>query len=78
MPVVIRQLASSPLMVKLAPGRAVPSMEETIKLIKDKAPWCKTVVGGAVLTQEYADKIGADKYCADAMETVRYAETVLG
>ena len=56
----------------------VPSMEETIKLIKDKAPWCKTVVGGAVLTQEYADKIGADKYCADAMETVRYAETVLG
>ena len=56
----------------------VTSMEETIKLIKDKAPWCKTVVGGAVLTQEYADKIGADKYCADAMETVRYAETVLG
>ena len=56
----------------------VPSMEETIKLVKEKAPWCKTVVGGAVLTQEYADKIGADKYCADAMETVRYAETVLG
>ncbi|MGN1103097.1 MAG: dihydropteroate synthase, partial [Huintestinicola sp.] len=32
----------------------VPSMEETIKLVKEKAPWCKTVVGGAVLTQEYA------------------------
>lgn len=52
----------------------VPAMEETVKLIKEKAPWCKTVVGGAVLTQEYADKIGADKYAADAMETVRYAE----
>lgn len=52
----------------------VPAMEETIKLLKQKAPWCKTVVGGAVLTQEYADKIGADKYAKDAMETVRYAE----
>lgn len=56
----------------------VPAMEETVKLIKENAPWCKTVVGGAVLTQDYADKIGADKYAADAMETVRYAETVIG
>lgn len=56
----------------------VPAMEETVKLVKEKAPWCKTVVGGAVLTQDYADKIGADKYAADAMETVRYAETVIG
>lgn len=55
----------------------VPSMEETVKLIKKKAPWCKTVVGGAVLTQEYADKIGADKYAKDAMETVRYAESII-
>lgn len=54
----------------------VPAMEETVRLVKAKAPWCKTVVGGAVLTQEYADKIGADKYSADAMETVRYAEEV--
>ncbi len=52
----------------------VPAMEETIKRIKEAAPWCKTVVGGAVLTQEYADKIGADKYARDAMETVRYAQ----
>ena len=52
----------------------VPAMEETIRQLKIKAPWCKTVVGGAVLTQEYADKIGADKYARDAMETVRYAE----
>lgn len=55
----------------------VPAMEETVKLVKEKVPWCKTVVGGAVLTQEYADKIGADKYSADAMETVRYAEAII-
>ena len=55
----------------------VPAMEETINLLKEKAPWCKVVVGGAVLTQEYADKIGADKYAKDAMETVRFAEEIL-
>lgn len=55
----------------------VPAMEETIKRLKIQAPWCKTVVGGAVLTQEYADKIGADKYAKDAMEGVRYAEAVV-
>lgn len=54
----------------------VPAMEETIKQLKQKAPWCKCVVGGAVLTQEYADKIKADKYAKDAMETVRYAQSV--
>ena len=54
----------------------VPAMEETIKQLREKAPWCKVVVGGAVLTQEYADKIGADKYAKDAMETVRYAEEI--
>lgn len=52
----------------------VPSMEETIRLLKSTAPEVKTVVGGAVLTQSYADMIGADKYARDAMETVRYAE----
>ncbi|MBO5186239.1 MAG: homocysteine S-methyltransferase family protein [Prevotella sp.] len=56
----------------------VPAMEETIKQLKVKAPWCKIVVGGAVLTKEYADKIGADKYAKDAMETVRYAENIIG
>ena len=55
----------------------VPAMEETIKLLNKKAPWCKVVVGGAVLTKEYANLIGADKYAKDAMETVRYAEEVL-
>ncbi len=56
----------------------VPAMEETITEIKKKAPYCRTIVGGAVLTQEYADRIGADKYAKDAMEAVRYAEEILG
>lgn len=54
----------------------VPAMEKTIKLLREQAPWAKVCVGGAVLTQEYADAIGADRYCKDAMETVRYAEEV--
>ena len=52
----------------------VPAMEETVKLLREKAPQCKIIVGGAVLTEEYAKAIGADKYAADAMEAVRYAE----
>ena len=55
----------------------VPAMEETIRQLRKSAPWCRIVVGGAVLTSEYADTIGADKYAKDAMETVRYAETFL-
>lgn len=55
----------------------VPAMEETVSLIKQKAPWCKTLVGGAVLTEDYAIKIGADKYAKDAMAGVRYAESVI-
>ena len=51
----------------------VPAMEETIKLLRKEAPDVLIVVGGAVLTQEYADKIGADHYAKDAMATVRYA-----
>lgn len=54
----------------------VPSMAETIKQLREKAPWCKVCVGGAVLTQEYADMIGADFYGKDAMETVKYAQKV--
>lgn len=52
----------------------VPSMEETIKQLKLACPNCKTVVGGAVLTADYAEMIKADRYAKDAMETVRYAE----
>lgn len=54
----------------------VPSMEETIKQLRESAPWVKVMVGGAVLTQEYADTIDADAYCKDAMASVHYAETI--
>ena len=54
----------------------VPAMEETVRFLHRELPDVKVVVGGAVLTQEYADAIGADKYARDAMETVRYAEEV--
>ncbi len=54
----------------------VPSMRDTIALLKQRYPECKTVVGGAVLTAEYAKSIGADAYGKDAMETVRFAESV--
>ena len=52
----------------------VPSMEETIRLIKNNVPNIKIMVGGAVLTREYAEKIKADGYGKDAMEAVRLAD----
>ena len=55
----------------------IPAMEETVQLLRKQAPGCKIAVGGAVLTQEYADQMGADFYGKDAMETVRYAERLL-
>ncbi len=54
----------------------VPAMEQTIRLLRTQAPKAKIVVGGAVLTKDYAKKIGADFYAADAMETVRIAEAL--
>ena len=54
----------------------VPSMEETIRQLREKAPWAKVIVGGAVMTEEYAASIGADAYGRDAMDTVRYAERI--
>ena len=56
----------------------VPAMAETIRQLREKKPDTKVVVGGAVLTQEYADQIGADCYAKDAMATVRYADQVFG
>ncbi len=56
----------------------VPAMEETIKRIKETYPDTFIVVGGAVLTKEYADMIGADLYCKDAMDTVRAAQKIFG
>ena len=56
----------------------VVSMEETIKLLREHAPECKVMVGGAVLNQDYADMIGADFYGKDAMQSVRYAQGLFG
>lgn len=54
----------------------VVSMEETIRQLRRSAPQCKVMVGGAVLNQDYADMIGADFYGKDAMQSVRYAQTI--
>lgn len=54
----------------------VPSMEETIRQLRTQAPFARVMVGGAVLTKEYAMTIGADQYCRDAMASVNYAEDI--
>ncbi|MDN0055794.1 homocysteine S-methyltransferase family protein [Collinsella ihumii] len=56
----------------------VKNMEETIRLLRAEVPDIKVLVGGAVLTPEYAARIGADYYAKDAAETARIAEEVLG
>ena len=52
----------------------VPAMAETVALLHERAPWCRVMVGGAVLTEDYAGEIGADGYGKDAMAAVRLAE----
>lgn len=54
------------------------SMEKTIQLLREHKVDCKVVVGGAVLTPEYAKQIGADYYAKDAMDTVAAAREVFG
>jgi len=54
----------------------LPSMETTVRLLRESLPTCRIMVGGAVLTEEYAKKIGADFYGKDAMEAVKYLENV--
>ena len=51
-------------------------MEETVRLLRARAPFARVMVGGAVLTAEYAQRIGADAYAKDAMEAVRCAEAL--
>ncbi len=55
----------------------VPAMEETIKRLRAEAPDCKVMVGGAVMTEEYAQMIDADSYGSDAMAAVRFAEKMI-
>ncbi|MDE7215790.1 MAG: homocysteine S-methyltransferase family protein [Clostridia bacterium] len=54
----------------------VENMKETVRLLKEECPYCKVMVGGAVLTEEYAKQIGADKYCKDANQSAKYASLV--
>ncbi len=56
----------------------VTSMEDTIKALKEKAPHIRTMVGGAVLSEEYAKKIQADFYAKDAMQSVRLCDQYFG
>ena len=50
--------------------------QQAKKILREKMPDTKIVVGGAVMTKEYADMIGADHYAPDAMDTVRYAQEI--
>ena len=54
----------------------VAAMAETIALLRERVPGVKIMVGGAVLTEDYAREIGADFYAHDAMASVRYAKEV--
>lgn len=54
------------------------SMEDTINLLKENNLDCKIMVGGAVLTEDYAMKIGADYYAKDAKRSADIAKEVLG
>ena len=53
-------------------------MKETIELVKEKGLDIKVMVGGACVTEEYAQEIGADGYSRDAAEAVRVAKQLLG
>ena len=55
----------------------VKSMEETIRLVRNQGITVPIMVGGAVLTLEYADMIGADFYGKDAKEAVRIADRIM-
>lgn len=56
----------------------MPSMEKTIKALKDAGLAVKTMIGGAPVTQAYADKIGADGYAPDAASAVDLAKSLVG
>ena len=56
----------------------LPSMQKTIELLNEQYPGCKVMVGGAVLTEDYAKDIGADYYARDAKESCDIAKIVLG
>ena len=52
------------------------AMAETIAMLNERCPDCKTIVGGAVLTESYAKKINADFYAKDAKQAVDIAASL--
>ena len=52
------------------------SMAETIRQLREKAPGCRVIVGGAVMTEEYAAELGADAYAGNAVAAVSYANAL--
>lgn len=56
----------------------VGAMERTIQLVRQQLPQAAVMVGGAVITQEFADQIGADFYAKDAAESTRIATRFFG
>ncbi len=71
----VRELKAPFLGLSALMTTTVPAMERTIRLVRETAPETKILVGGAVLSADYAAAIGADVYCHDAMSDVRYLET---
>ncbi|HHW74941.1 MAG TPA: cobalamin-binding protein [Firmicutes bacterium] len=54
------------------------AMEETVKAINEKAPQVKTMIGGAPVSQQFADEIGAGGYAPDGAAAVDLAKQLLG
>ena len=69
-----REYGATLVMLSALMTTTVPAMKQTVELIHKELPSVSVAVGGAVLTEEYAEKIGADLYAKDAMGAVRLAE----
>ena len=59
-------------------AESAAAIRARVALLRAQAPQVQVVAGGAVLTEEYAGRIGAHRYAKDAMATVRFAEEVYG
>ena len=56
----------------------LPELEKTVQLVKEKHPTISIMVGGAVVTKDYADSIGADSYCKDGIAAISEADRLMG
>lgn len=74
----VRETGASVVGLSALMTTTLPSMKETIAAVKAEFPECRVMVGGAVLTEEYAKEINADYYCEDAMKSVEAGQEVYG